>query len=134
MTTPRKLAEDEHLFMGETKRMRPRQLGSLFLLAFLAVSLAGALALSQTAVPDNPAAGAPKPPAKGKEKKPAESEGPKIVRWVCTDRLCGGCDGQCSRHGHVATHKDGHCACTPNAGSALDEATRKAFEGHEKNR
>ena len=120
--------------MGETKRMRPRQLGSLFLLAFLAVSLAGALALSQTAVPDHPAAGAPQTPAKGKAKKPAESEGPKIVRWVCTDRLCGGCDGQCSRHGHVATHKDGHCACTPNAGSALDEATRKAFEGHEKNR
>jgi len=32
----------------------------------------------------------------------------------------------------VATHKDGHCACTPSAGSALDRATRKAFEGREK--
>ena len=114
--------------------MRPRQLGSLFLLAFLAVSLAGALALSQTAPPDNPPATSPKAPPQAKARKPAEPEGPKIVRWVCTDRLCGGCDGQCSRHGHVATHKGGHCACTPNAGSALDAATRKAFEGHEKNR
>ncbi len=54
MTIPRRLVEDEHLFMGESERMRPRQLGSLFLLAILAVSLAGALALSQTAPPDNP--------------------------------------------------------------------------------
>ena len=114
--------------------MLPRQLGSLLLLAFLAVCLAGALALSQTGPPDNPAANPPKSETGAKEKKPEKPEGPKIVRWVCTDRLCGGCDGQCSRHGHVATHKDGHCACTPNAGSALDEATRKAFEGHEKNR
>jgi hypothetical protein len=114
--------------------MRPRQLGSLFLLAFLAVSLAGALALSQTPPPpENPSGAPPKAAKAGKEKKPAAPEGPKIVRWVCTDRLCGGCDGQCSRHGHVATHKGGHCACTPNAGSALDEAIRKAFEGHEKN-
>jgi len=128
------LVEDEHLFMGESERMRPRRLGSLFLLAFLAVSLAGALALSQTAPPDNPAPNPPNAESGGKEKKPKESEGPKIVRWVCTDHLCGGCDGQCSRHGHVATHKDGHCACTPNAGSALDEATRKALEGHEKGR
>ncbi len=114
--------------------MLPRQLGSLFLLAFLAVSLAGALALSQTAPPESPSADPPKSATAEKDKKPEKPEGPKIVRWVCTDRLCGGCDGQCSRHGHVATHKGGHCACTPNAGSALDEATRKAFEGHEKNR
>lgn len=113
--------------------MRLRQLGSLFLLAFLAVSLAGALALSQTTPPGNTPTTPPKAASGSKEKKPAQPEGPKIVRWVCTDRFCGGCDGQCSRHGHVATHKNGHCACTPNAGSALDEATRKAFEGHEKN-
>ena len=134
MTTLRRLAEDENLFAGESNRMLPRQLGSLFLLAFLAVSLAGALALSQTAPPESPSVKEPKSATAAKDKKPEKPEGPKIVRWVCTDRLCGGCDGQCSRHGHVATHKDGHCACTPNAGSALDEATRKAFEGHEKNR
>jgi hypothetical protein len=134
LTTRRGLVEDEHPFKGEPKRMRPRQLGSLFLIAVLAVSLAGALALSQTAPPENPSGGTSKAAPGEKGKKPAEPEGPKIVRWVCTDPICGGCDGQCSHHGHVATHKDGHCACTPNAGGALDEAIRKAFQGHEKNR
>jgi hypothetical protein len=32
----------------------------------------------------------------------------------------------------VATQKGGHCACTPKEGGALDQATRKAFEGREK--
>jgi len=128
--------------------MRLRQIVSLLLLTVALVSVAGALALSQTAQPSTPPEAPPaqnppaeKPPAqtqskpsksgKEKEKKKAE-EGPKVVRWVCTDLICGGCDGECSHHGHVATHKDGHCACTPNPGGALDQAIRKAFEGHEK--
>ncbi len=53
----------------------------------------------------------------------------KIVRWVCTDRICGGCDGACSgRGGHVAVSHRGHCACTPGEGGRLDQAIRKAFE------
>jgi len=54
---------------------------------------------------------------------------PRIVRTVCTDRICGGCDGKCSRNGgHVAVDKRGHCACTPTEGSPLDRATRMAYE------
>ena len=114
--------------------MRPRDLVILLMLAALVISLAGALAQSQTA-PTAPSTEIPqKAPPAAKGKKPVTKEAPKIVRWVCTDRICGGCDGQCSHHGHVATHKGGHCACTPNEGSALDEATRKAFEGREKGR
>ena len=117
--------------------MRLKQLVSLLVLAVALVSLAGALALSQTAptptapaVP--PAENPPKSSKPEKEKKAKAPQGPKVVRWVCTDLICGGCDGECSHHGHVATHKDGHCACTPKEGGALDQAIRKAFEGHEK--
>lgn len=54
---------------------------------------------------------------------------PKIVRVVCTDHICGHCDGKCHRNGgHVAVDKNGHCACTPDEGSALDRATRDAYE------
>jgi hypothetical protein len=110
--------------------MRLRVLIGFLALAFFAVSLAGVLALSQTPPSDPP----PAPKEKRESSKPEEAQPPRIVRWVCNDRICGGCDGQCSRHGHVATHKDGHCACTPKEGSPLDEAIRKAFEGHEKGR
>ena len=133
--------------------MRPRHLLALIFLALLAISLAGALARSQTASDDRdresgedsleaaspqespesppPAAAAP---SRKNGKKPVPDAGPRIVRWVCTDRICGGCDGHCSRHGHVATSKGGHCACTPEEGSALDQAIREAFEGHENGR
>jgi hypothetical protein len=118
--------------------MRAKGLIAILGLALLATCLAAALAwggraLGSEKTPSDAASQAKSgatasAPA---ETAPAEEE-PRVVRWVCTDRLCGGCDGDCSRHGHVATHKDGHCACTPSAGSALDRATRKAFEGREK--
>jgi hypothetical protein len=112
--------------------MRLRDLIGFLALSLVAISLAGVLALSQT-----PPETAPSPPPAAKDKQESakgEDQPLRIVRWVCNDRICGGCDGQCSRHGHVATHKDGHCACTPKEGSPLDEAVRKAFAGHEKGR
>ncbi|PYQ10741.1 MAG: hypothetical protein DMH00_10135 [Acidobacteria bacterium] len=113
--------------------MRLRHLIGFLLLALLTISLAGVLARSQTpAPPQPPATGQTAAPLPQKTKAPVPEKLPKVVRWVCTDRICGGCDGQCSRHGHVATHKGGHCACTPNEGSILDGVIRKAFQGHEK--
>ena len=109
--------------------MRLRDLIGFLALSLVAISLAGVLALSQTP----PETASPHPPA-AKEESAQAKQPVRIVRWVCNDRICGGCDGQCSRHGHVATHKDGHCACTPKEGSPLDEAVRKAFAGHEKGR
>ena len=62
---------------------------------------------------------------------PAAEKIPKLVRVVCTDHICANCDGRCHRNsGHVAVDKRGHCACTPTAGSALDQATRDAYEKH----
>ncbi len=60
----------------------------------------------------------------------ADSEEPlKVIRVVCTDHICGNCDGRCHRDsGHVAVDKKGHCACTPTEGSDLDRATRDAYE------
>lgn len=53
---------------------------------------------------------------------------PRIIRVVCTDHICGHCDGKCHKDsGHVAIDKKGHCACTPTEGSALDVATRDAY-------
>lgn len=60
---------------------------------------------------------------------------PKAVHWVCTDHVCGGCDGQCPRYeDHVAVSRRGRCACTPREGSGLDRAIRKAFHEHESGR
>ncbi len=60
---------------------------------------------------------------------PAPEPRPRIIRVVCTDHICGHCDGKCHREsGHVAIDKKGHCACTPTEGSALDRATREAYE------
>lgn len=54
-----------------------------------------------------------------------------VVRVVCTDHICGNCDGRCHRDsGHVAIDKKGHCACTPTEGSELDRATRDAYAQH----
>ena len=129
----------------ETMRLR-----SYFLIscsALLALSLARVLAQtggSEAAPPasDRPTAEKTEPPRStpspsgsrpdriaGKE---AEKT-PKVVRWVCTDRICGHCDGQCSpQKGHVAVSRRGHCACTPEEGSALDQAIRKAYRARQK--
>lgn len=65
----------------------------------------------------------------------SEAERPKVIRRVCTDRICGGCDGQCTKaDGHVALSRRGHCACTPDEGSALDQATRQSFREQERGR
>ena len=62
---------------------------------------------------------------------PAEEPLPRIIRTVCTDHVCGGCDGRCRKtSGHVAIDKKGHCACTPAEGSPLDRAVRQAYERH----
>jgi len=77
-----------------------------------------------------PGAEPPAVPESGAEKEPgpADEPLPRIIRTVCTDHICGGCDGKCHRNsGHVAVDKKGHCACTPTEGSALDRATRAAY-------
>ena len=62
---------------------------------------------------------------------PAGDELPRIIRTVCTDRVCGGCDGKCrASSGHVAVDKKGRCCCTPTDGSALDRAIRQAYQRH----
>ena len=64
--------------------------------------------------------------ARGEEEK---KEPLKVIRVVCTDHICGNCDGRCHRDsGHVAIDKKGHCACTPTEGSELDRVTRDAYE------
>lgn len=85
------------------------------------------------------AVGSPEEPTRGEEpasseeetapEEPAPEPLPRIIRVVCTDHICGHCDGKCHREsGHVAIDKKGHCACTPTEGSALDRATRDAYE------
>jgi len=74
--------------------------------------------------PGLPGAAVPQP-----EASPTPAPLPRIIRTVCTDRICGNCDGKCHKNsGHVATDKKGHCACTPAEGGALDQATRQAYE------
>lgn len=113
--------------------MPVRSLLAVALAALLLTSLAFATARSGAASSPLPATQAPPPAESGKSRRAGEAE-PKIVRWVCTDHLCGGCDGNCSRSGHVAVSRRGHCACTPTAGSKLDKAIRKAFLPHLKGR
>jgi hypothetical protein len=103
--------------------MRARGLFAIVLMAMTLVSLAGVMAQTSGNAP--PAGTAPH--SRG-------LESPKVLRWVCTDHLCGGCDGACSRRGHVAVSRGGHCACTPTAGSKLDQAINEAFQGHVKGR
>ena len=75
------------------------------------------------AVPPAAPASPPTEPA------PPTEAPPRIIRVVCTDHICGHCDGKCHKDsGHVAVDKKGHCACTPTEGSALDRATRDAYE------
>ena len=56
-----------------------------------------------------------------------------VVRPVCTDNVCGGCDGLCHdaagvENDHVSVRKNGHCACTPRPGGGLDRAIREAYQ------
>jgi len=91
---------------------------------------------TQPAPDAQPAPGTPAepgtPPAAENAPRAARAIGPemppRIIRVVCTDHICGHCDGKCHKDsGHVAIDKKGHCACTPTEGSALDVATRDAY-------
>ena len=112
--------------------MRGRSLFGIVLCALILTSLAGVMAQTGGLPPATPPSQTP--PAGEAEKPRQEVAEPKIVRWVCTDHVCGGCDGACSRNGHVAVSRGGHCACTPRAGDKLDQAIRKAFQSHLKGR
>jgi len=98
-------------------------LGAVALLIVLAVGgrpVAGAAEAQET-----PPAAVQEPPSAAPP--PAEAP-PRIIRVVCTDRICGNCDGKCHKEsGHVAVDKKGHCSCTPTEGGALDRATRDAY-------
>ena len=112
--------------------MRGRSLFGIVLCALILTSLAGVMAQTGGIPPQPPVLQTT--PAGEAGKAPQDLEEPKIVRWVCTDHVCGGCDGACSRSGHVAVSRNGHCACTPKAGGWLDRAIRKAFQSHLKGR
>ena len=112
---------------------RVRTLAVIALGALVLTSLAGVMAQTMVQQPIPPPDQGPSPGEAKKARQAVEAE-PKIVRWVCTDHLCGGCDGACSRSGHVAVSRKGHCACTPEPGGKLDEAIRKAFQPHLKGR
>jgi len=97
--------------------------GVLALLAVAGGAMAGGIAPRDGMTADTPPAREPEPgPA------PAPAPPLRIIRVVCTDHVCGNCDGKCHRDsGHVAVDKKGHCACTPTEGSELDQATREAY-------
>ena len=101
----------------------------------LVLAGAGETPAKQDPPPPPPAEGSPSPappPGPAPEASPAppvEPPLPRIIRVVCTDKICGNCDGKCHKNsGHVAIDKKGHCACTPTEGSPLDRATREAYE------
>ena len=99
-------------------------LGAAAILALLA--LTGPIVRSAAGVEDPPQ---PAPPAASAPAAPEAEPPPRIIRTVCTDHICGHCDGKCHKEsGHVAVDKKGHCACTPTEGGALDRATRDAYE------
>lgn len=110
------------------------RLGVFVLAAALAGVLGAATARTQGApAPSASPTPAPSPaPSPDPSPSPAPAEDlPRIVRTVCTDRVCGGCDGKCRPgSGHVAVDKKGHCCCTPTEGSALDRAIRQAYQRH----
>jgi len=105
--------------------------GAFVLLLIVASAASAARGGPPGAAPPTPAATpeASSPPAPATA--PAEEPPPRIIRTVCTDHVCGGCDGKCRKtSGHVAIDKKGHCACTPTDGSPLDRAVRQAYERH----
>jgi len=134
--------------------MRPRTTGGIVLaVAFAAAALgviaagapraaAPAVAASASPAPEGapsptpspaPPGGTPAAPPAAPEAttSPVAPALPRIIRTVCTDHVCGGCDGKCrATTGHVAIDKKGHCACTPTEGSDLDRAVRQAYERH----
>src|SRR2546425_8231294 len=103
--------------------MRLRHLIGFLLLALLTISLAGVLARSQTpAPPQPPATGQTAAPLPQKTKAPVPEKLPKVVRWVCTDRICGGGGGACSPPRHAATHPSRQFGRPPKQGGILDGA------------
>jgi len=132
--------------------MRPRTTGGIVLVVALAAAVLGviaagapraaapAVAAAATPAPESAPSPTPAPlPGGTPAAPPAAPEAaatpvapalPRIIRTVCTDHVCGGCDGKCRASGHVAVDKKGHCACTPTEGSDLDRAVRQAYERH----
>jgi len=120
--------------------MRHRETGGIVLAAAaLAAAVLGILGAGAARPRSSAAGAAPLPapeasPAPSPQVSPAPpppAEPPRVVRTVCTDHVCGGCDGKCRKSsGHVAVDKKGHCACTPAEGSDLDRAVRQAYEKH----
>jgi len=107
--------------------------GVLALLAVAGGAMAGGIAPRVGMPADTPPAPEPGPapaPATTTAEGPAPAAAAplRIVRVVCTDHVCGNCDGKCHRDsGHVAVDKKGRCACTPTEGSELDRVTREAY-------
>jgi len=95
----------------------------------LVLVVAGETPAKQDPPAPPPAKGSDAPPAPEASPTPPVEPPPRIIRVVCTDKICGNCDGKCHKNsGHVAIDKKGHCACTPTEGSPLDRATRDAYE------
>jgi hypothetical protein len=109
---------------------------ALFVIAAAGFAWSGSARSAAPSPPAPQATPAPQPsPSPAASPSPPEGpaaaaeELPRIVRTVCTDHVCGGCDGKCRKStGHVAVDKKGHCACTPTDGGALDRAIRQAYE------
>jgi hypothetical protein len=110
---------------------------ALFVIAAAGFAWSGGAGRSAAPAPPAPQATPAPQPSSAPAASPSPPEGtaaaaeelPRIVRTVCTDHVCGGCDGKCRKStGHVAIDKKGHCACTPTEGSALDRAIRAAYE------
>ncbi len=100
----------------------------LLLVASASTAGAGGPAGGARSAPPAPQA-SPSPQASPAPATAPQEPPPRIIRTVCTDHVCGGCDGKCRKtSGHVAIDKKGHCACTPAEGSALDRAVRQAYE------
>ena len=117
------------------RRPRSALIYAAALLAACCLLVLGRAAEDPPAPPAPPPAEAPpaEPPATGTPagEPVAAPSPPRIIRVVCTDRICGGCDGRCHKNsGHVAVDKKGHCACTPTDGSPLDRATRETYARH----
>ncbi|SRR6266571_2311909 len=120
--------------------MRPRETGGLVVAAAALAAAVLVVIGAGGAGRRSPAAAAAPTPAPQASPTPLPQASPapalpaeplRVVRTVCTDHVCGGCDGKCRKSsGHVAVDKKGHCACTPTEGSDLDRAVRQAYEKH----
>jgi len=109
---------------GGWKMILAAALGAVALL--IVFLLGGRPATGASEIQEPPPDAAQEPPP---QPAPPAEPAPRIIRVVCTDRICGNCDGKCHKDsGHVAVDKKGHCSCTPTEGGALDRATRDAYE------